>query len=99
MYYRGASVLAGIEAPPCLVVGGQGLMPCGPTVCGLGPVEQREASRNTDQLSHARSARHPPIEVSAPEVRPSPEARSSEADTAMNGAGHGNRTHVLSLEG
>ncbi len=54
---------------------------------------------DTNQLSNARRARHPPIAVSAPEVRPSPEARSSEADTAMNGAGHGNRTHVLSLEG
>lgn len=34
-----------------------------------------------------------------PEVRPSPSTRPSEADTAMNGAGHGNRTHVGSLEG
>lgn len=67
--------------------------------CGLDPFEQREASRNTDHLSHARSVRLPPIAVSAHKARPSLEARSSEAETAMNGAGHGNRTHVLSLEG
>ena len=81
------------------MVGGPALLTGGSTVYGLGPFEQREASRNMDQLSHARSARLPPIAVSAPEVRPSPNARPSEADTAMNGAGHGNRTHVLSLEG
>lgn len=81
------------------MVGGPVLMPGGSTVYGLVPFELREASRNTDQLSHAHSVRLPPIAVSAPEVRPSPSTRPSEADTAMNGAGHGNRTHVGSLEG